>query len=186
MSRHKRTFGVLLALACFSAFPVLGADDSRFSVAVGTHDNLLIMGSDGRQIADVAGQVVARNITIGNITFQLSYGRDANGQLTAILTPPYLNSVALHFSAGGKSIDAEKAVVTLTFAPISAACRLIPVTSDRSSRFAPAARAQPRGRPASASADGRAGANSCSRAVERTRRSGAGGRCGQRLDSANF
>jgi len=54
---------------------------------------------------------------MGDATLQVSYGRDANSQLTAILTAPNQNSVALHFSAGGKSIDAEKAVVTLTFSP---------------------------------------------------------------------
>jgi hypothetical protein len=47
----------------------------------------------------------------------VSYGRDANGHLTAVLTPPAAGAASLHFSAGGRTIDAEQAVVTLTFSP---------------------------------------------------------------------
>jgi hypothetical protein len=117
MSHRKRTLGVLLALATFAAFPLLGADDSRFSIAVGSHDNLLILGPNREQIADMAAPTLQRAVAVGTTSFRVSYGRDANGQLTAILTPSDSSAVTLRFSAGGKSIDADKAVVTLTFSP---------------------------------------------------------------------
>jgi hypothetical protein len=48
--------------------------------------------------------------------FQVSYGRNAEGQLTAILTPNATGAADLHFNVCGKSVDADKsAVVTLTF-----------------------------------------------------------------------
>ncbi len=115
MLYSKRTFGALVALAILAAFPLLGADESHFSVAVGSHDNLLISGPGGETVADLAGQTVDKAITIGSTALQVSYGRDANGELTAILASSDSSTVALHFSAGGKTIDAEKAVVTLTF-----------------------------------------------------------------------
>jgi hypothetical protein len=102
-------------LASFAAFPLLGADDSRFGVAIGTHDNLLISGPSGEQIADLAPPTIEKRIAVGSTAFAVSYGRDASGQLTAILTPASASPVSLHFSAGGKTIDAEKAVITLTF-----------------------------------------------------------------------
>jgi hypothetical protein len=108
---------VVLALLSFVCFPLLRADVERFSVAIGLHGNLVISAPGGQTVADVAGQAVGQNITVGNSTLQVSYGRDASGQLTAILTAPDVKTVALHFSACGKSIDADKAVVTLTFSP---------------------------------------------------------------------
>jgi outer membrane biosynthesis protein TonB len=112
---RKRTFGAILALVSFAAFPALGADASRFSVAIGSGDHLLIVDSNGQQIADVPAPTLQRNVTVGGDAFQLSYGRDANGELTAVLTPPDSSEVALHFTAGGRSIDASKAIVTLIF-----------------------------------------------------------------------
>jgi hypothetical protein len=109
--------GALIGLVSFAAFPLLGADDGRFCVAVGEHQDLVISGSGGQPIADVSGETVGKNITVGTTNLQVSYGRDATGEFTAVLTSRDQDSVALHFSAGGKSIDAEKAVVTLTFSP---------------------------------------------------------------------
>ena len=115
MSHRNRTFWMLLGLASFAAFPVLGAEDGRFSVTVGTHDNLLITGPHGEPVADMVAPTLQKGVKLGDTTLQVSYGRDANGQLTAVLTPRNSDSGAIHFSAGGRSVDAEKAVVTLTF-----------------------------------------------------------------------
>ena len=117
MSHSKLSVGAVFALVCLTTFPLLGADEGRFSVAVGSHDDLVISNPGGGAIADVDAQTVGQSVTLGNSTVQVSYGRDANGQLTAVLASPDLSTVALHFSAGGKSIDADKAVVTLTFSP---------------------------------------------------------------------
>jgi len=115
MSHFKRTLGTFLALAGFAALSLLAADEGRFSLSVGSHDSLVISGSGGQSVADLPVPTVGQNVTVGSTSLQVSYGRDANGQLTAILTAPNQDSVSLHFSAGGKSIDADKAVVTLTF-----------------------------------------------------------------------
>ena len=117
MSYLKRTLGMLVALAGVAALPLVAADVGRFSLSVGSHDNLVISGSGGQSVADLPAPTVGENITVDSTALQVSYGRDANGQLTAILAGPSQNSVSLHFSAGGKSIDADKAVVTVTFSP---------------------------------------------------------------------
>ena len=119
MSHTSRIFNVLAALAGFAAFSHLAADDARFLLAVGSHDDLLISGPGGEAIADVPVQTVGKSITMGTTTARVSYGRDANGQLTAVLAALAQDSDALHFSAGGKSIDVDKAIVTLTFSPDS-------------------------------------------------------------------
>jgi hypothetical protein len=105
----------LLTLASFSSLPLFGADGERFSIAIGSHDNLLIASPSGETVADIAGQIVGENVIVGNTSLQVSYGRDANGHLTAVLATHDLNSVSLHFTAGGRSVDSDKAVVTLTF-----------------------------------------------------------------------
>jgi hypothetical protein len=117
MFHFKLNLGTWVALACFAATPLLAADEDRFSLSVGTRDSLTISGSDGHSVADLPVPTVAQNVTVSGTSLQVSYGRDANGQLTAILTAPNQGSVSLHFSAGGKSIDADKAVVTVTFSP---------------------------------------------------------------------
>jgi len=117
MSSFKRNLGTLVALACFAASPLLAADEGRFSLSIGSHGSLVISSFDGRSVADLPVPTVAQNVTVGGTPLQVSYGRDANGQLTAILTAPRQDSVSFHFSAGGKSIDADKAVVAVTFSP---------------------------------------------------------------------
>ena len=91
----------------------MGAD--RFAVAVGAHDNLVIFGPKGDRVAEISPPAIAQPVTVGDVSFQVSYGRDANGQLTAILTPDAASPAQLHFNVLGKGIDADKAVVTLTF-----------------------------------------------------------------------
>ena len=119
MSYTTRIFSVLAALAGFAAFSHLTADDGRFSLALGSHDDLLISGPGSAAIADVPAQTVGKSLTMGTTTARISFGRDANGQLTAVLAALAQDSAELHFSARGKSIDADKAIVTLTFSPDS-------------------------------------------------------------------
>ncbi len=115
MSHHKRTLGAMGALMSIAALFVLRADGDRFEVAVDSQDNLLILAPGGQATAQIPKATVGREVKVGDVAFQVSFGRDADGKLTAIFTPPDADSVALHFSAGGRAIDAEKAVVTLTF-----------------------------------------------------------------------
>ncbi len=115
MSHRNRTLWLLLVAASFGAFPALGADGARFSLAVGAHDHLLITGPQGEPLAELGASTLEKVIKVGDTTVQVSYGRDANGQLTAVLTPHDSIASAFHFSAAGRIIDAENAVVTLTF-----------------------------------------------------------------------
>jgi len=54
-------------------------------------------------------------VTIGDLSFQVSYGHNADGRLTAILSPSDTAPADFHFNVCGKSVDANKAVVTLIF-----------------------------------------------------------------------
>ncbi len=111
----ERLQTLFTALLCFVAISSLAMGDDRFAVTVGAHDHLVIFGPKGERISELAVPSIAQPITIGDVSFQVSYGCDANGQLTAILTPSSTDPVALHFTVLGKSVDADKAVVTLTF-----------------------------------------------------------------------
>jgi hypothetical protein len=96
------------------AASALAAD--RFSVAVGTHERLLVFGPNGDQKADLPLPSISQNVAVGATMFQVSYGRDANDLLTAIIAPDPSQPQDLHFNVLGKAIDTDKsAVVTLTF-----------------------------------------------------------------------
>jgi hypothetical protein len=114
---RTRLLGVLGALVSFAAVPTWAAADGRFSVSVGSHDDLMIALQDGTPLTSVAAPTLDKTVKINDRAFKVSYGRDANGQLTAIFAPKDSDLISLHFSAGGKNIDADKAVVTVTFAP---------------------------------------------------------------------
>ena len=105
----------LTALICFVAVSSLARGDNRFAITVGAHDKLVILGPKGERAADFSVPSIAQPVTIGDISFQVSYGRNAHEKLTAILTPSSTAPAALHFTVLGKSVDADKAVVTLIF-----------------------------------------------------------------------
>ena len=91
--------------------------DDTFALAIGSMDHLIVFGPKGEQVADVPIPTIAKSVSVGNTIFQISYGRDANDLLTAVLTPDSAQPQDLHFSVLDKHIDADKeAVVTLTFA----------------------------------------------------------------------
>ena len=105
----------LTALICFVAVSSLARGADRFAITVGAHDKLVIFGPKGERAAEFPVPSIAQPVTIGDISFQVSYGRDTYGQLTAIVTPSSIAPADLHFNVCGKSVDADKAVVMLIF-----------------------------------------------------------------------
>jgi hypothetical protein len=89
--------------------------EDRFALAVGPKDSLFIYGPKGDQVAEVKVPSIALTATTAGATFQISYGRDASGHLTAIIAPVISGGPALHFNVLKKAIDADQAIVTLTF-----------------------------------------------------------------------
>jgi len=90
--------------------------EDRFAIAVGAHDKLVVFGPKGERVGEFSAPAIGEPVTVGDVLFQVSYGHNAKGQLTAILTPSSTTPAALHFNVLGKSVDADKnAVVTLIF-----------------------------------------------------------------------
>jgi hypothetical protein len=109
--RSSFTAAVLLV-----AVTSLACADDRFSLAIGTHDSLVVFGPKGERVAELPVPSISAPVTIGATSFQVSYGRDANNMLTAILAPSPSQPQDLHFNVLNKSVDSNKeAVVTLTF-----------------------------------------------------------------------
>lgn len=106
----------MVGLACFVAISALALGEDRFAIAVGLHDKLVIFGPKGDRISELSVPTIAQTATVGDVSFQVSYGKDSGGQLTAILTPSATSPAPLHFNVMGKAVDADNAVVTLTFA----------------------------------------------------------------------
>ena len=107
-------------LALVAVYMVTGAWSAQaadqFSLALGARDMLVVKDTAGAQKAELPLPSISESVTVDNATFEVSYGRDANGLLTAILSPNPAQPQDLHFSVLGKSIDSDKlAVVTLTF-----------------------------------------------------------------------
>jgi hypothetical protein len=116
-----RNLTATLTLALSLALPIAAASravaDDRFAMAVGQHGDLLIFGPKGDKVADLPVPTISQSVTVnGTTTFQVSYGRDVDDRLSAIISPSAAQPADLHFSVLGKDIDADKmAVVTLTF-----------------------------------------------------------------------
>jgi mannose-6-phosphate isomerase-like protein (cupin superfamily) len=107
---------VQAALLLFLATSSLAIGDDHFAVAVGPRDTLMILGPNGATAASLSVPTIAKPVKVGDTTFQVSYGRDANDLLTVILTPDPTEPQSLHFNVLSKNVDTDKqAVVTLTF-----------------------------------------------------------------------
>jgi len=90
--------------------------DDNFALALGAHDTLVIFGPKGDKVAELSVPAISQPITVGATSFQVSYGRDANDLLTAILTPSATQPQPLHFNVLNKNVETDQqAVVTLTF-----------------------------------------------------------------------
>ena len=88
----------------------------RFSLALGSHDLLVVSDAKGAPQTELPLPTISQSVTVGEATFQVSYGRDSDNLLTAILSPNPAEPQDLHFTVLGKSVDSDKlAVVTLTF-----------------------------------------------------------------------
>ena len=106
----------LFITALFIAGAVGAQAADHFSLAIGAHEMLVVLGSQGEQKAALPIPSISQTVTVDNATCQISYGRDANDKLTAIVAPNPAQPQDLHFSVLGKEIDTDRsAVVTLTF-----------------------------------------------------------------------
>jgi FecR protein len=107
---------------CLSAVLILtgavaASAADRFSMVVGSHDLLTIFNAKGDPKVELPLPSISQTVVVDGATCQISYGRDANNLLTAIIAPNPAQPQDLHFTVLGKSIDTDKdAVVTLTFA----------------------------------------------------------------------
>jgi hypothetical protein len=119
--RNLLSAGRVLTLALSLVLPVVAGSrafaDDRFAIAVGQHGDLLVFGPKGDKVADLPVPTISQSVTVnGTTTFQVSYGRDVDDRLSAIISPTAAQPSDLHFTVLGKDIDADKmAVVTLTF-----------------------------------------------------------------------
>jgi len=107
---------LLVSLIWLVALSLTANADDNFAMAIGSHDHLVIFGTKGDRVAELTIPTISQSVTVGSTSFQVSYGRDANEQLTAIVAPSSSGPQDLHFNVANKNIDADKeAVVTLTF-----------------------------------------------------------------------
>ena len=102
-------------LFCLLALSSLVRGDDLFAIAVGAHDNLVVFGPKGDRAAELPVPSVAQPVTAGTVSFQVSYGRNSDGNLAALICPSVTHPDFLHFTVLGKSVEADKAVVTLIF-----------------------------------------------------------------------
>jgi hypothetical protein len=105
----------LSATLIFAGAIAASAGD-RFSMVVGSHDLLTVLNAKGERKALLPLPSISQAVVVDGATCQISYGRDANNLLTAIIAPNPTEPQDLHFTVLGKAIDTDRsAVVTLTF-----------------------------------------------------------------------
>jgi len=111
----KNRFQLLVTAIALMGATSAFADDT-FSLAPTAHDNLAIFGPKGDRVAELSLPTISQAVTVGSTSFQISYGRDANNWITAIIAPSASSPQDLHFTVLNKTINTDKqAVVTLTF-----------------------------------------------------------------------
>lgn len=110
----KIIFAAIASIAMINVNSTYAED--RFSVAIGSKDQLVIFAPNGEKAAELNPPAIAQTVTAGAASFQVSYGRDINDLWTVIVAPARTNPTALSFSALDNKIDSDKnGVVTLTF-----------------------------------------------------------------------
>jgi hypothetical protein len=103
-------------LAVLLAFSAVGRGEDRFAITIGPHNKLAIFGPKGEKVPEIGAPSVDVPVNVGGISFQVSFGRDINQRLVAILTPSDSSPAELHFDVMGKSVDTSNdAALTLTF-----------------------------------------------------------------------
>jgi len=106
----------LIAWVGLVAASSLAMGQDRFAVTVGPHEVLAIFGPKGEKAPEISAPSMGVPVTVGDISFQVSYGINSDQHLMAILSPSATDPEDLHFNVMGKSVDADKnATVTLIF-----------------------------------------------------------------------
>lgn len=114
----KNGFQFLLsaAVALVTASAALAAE-KPFSLAIGENDSLVIFAPDGKQVATLPTATVGKTVNAPPYSFQVSYGKDANGNLSVIITPNPDHPTALTFTFANREVAMDRtSVVTLTLA----------------------------------------------------------------------
>ncbi len=110
----KIAFTVIASVAILNVNSTYGED--RFSVTIGSKDQLVIFAPNGDKVAEFNPPAIAQPVKVGSSSFQVSYGRDINDLWTVILAPTPSSPTPLYFSTLANQIDSEKGgVVTLTY-----------------------------------------------------------------------
>ncbi len=113
----RRTF-LLAAMSLLSLVLSLSAAQAagkQFKFSIGPNQTLVINSPDGTQLATLPTATVGKTIDFGAYSFQVSYGQDANGNLSLIVTANPDHPTNVDFSLDGRSITMDQtSAVTLT------------------------------------------------------------------------
>jgi len=106
----------LVALLLIGGGSLCAQAADSFALAPSGNDSLVVFGPKGERVAELSVPTISKEVTVGSTSFQISYGRDASNDLTAILAPSSTKPEELQFTVLNKTITASKqAVITLTF-----------------------------------------------------------------------
>ncbi|MDE1170967.1 MAG: hypothetical protein PW734_07145 [Verrucomicrobium sp.] len=112
---HK---ALLLGAACSLLWAGAAfAAGKPFSMKVGTNDTLYVYDTAGNVVATLPTGTIGRQIDIDSYSFQVSYGRDAEGNLSVIVTPAGEHATPLFFTMNGREVNVDSTgVATMTLA----------------------------------------------------------------------
>ncbi len=108
---------IFLVGQCFLSVAGLSAPaETRFYLHIDPQNQLIVFGDKGEKVAGIALSSISQQVTVADTQFEISYGRDADNLLTAVLSPSSSHPKDLHFTVLDKKVDSDsKAVITLTF-----------------------------------------------------------------------
>jgi hypothetical protein len=92
--------------------------EKPFALRVGGNDTLYVYDLQGNVVATLPTGTIAKQMDVGSYSFQVSYGRDASGNLSVIVTPSDGNTTPLDFTLNGRDISvSQDGVATMTLNP---------------------------------------------------------------------
>ena len=106
---------VLLAAVSLLSIVAVQAAEKPFKFEIGANQTLVITAPDGTQVAALPTATVGKTIDSGAYSFQVSYGQDANGNLSLIVTSNPDHPTDVDFTLNGRNISMDQtSAVTLT------------------------------------------------------------------------
>jgi len=104
MGRGFSWWGVFLAMLAATAVTAMAAAPNLFSLRIDGH-NLVVTDPKGKIVATIPPETIGKTVKVGGYSFEVTYGKNAMGDMALILTASPGNPGGLSFSVNGRNVE---------------------------------------------------------------------------------